>query len=97
MRVEFHPEAATELTEQALFYEARAAGLGFRFIVEVENAVEILLSHPQIGSELNGIFRCFILNNFPFTLIYKIEPDKVWIMAVAHQSRLPGFWRERIK
>jgi toxin ParE1/3/4 len=36
-----------------------------------------------------------VLNRFPFALIYRIERDEVQILAVAHHSRRPGYWRER--
>ncbi|MEZ4585313.1 MAG: hypothetical protein R2909_02810 [Gemmatimonadales bacterium] len=41
MRAEFHPLAARELVEDAEFYEARAKGLGARFLDAVERAVSV--------------------------------------------------------
>jgi plasmid stabilization system protein ParE len=96
MYVEFHPDADQEFTEQALFYEGKVPGLGHRFIDEIESGLELLVSQPLIGEHLDEEFRCFIPDDFPFLLIYRIEPERIWIVAVAHQSRLPGYWRERI-
>lgn len=96
MYAELHPDADREFTAHALFYERREPGLGRRFIDEIERGIEILVSQPQIGPQLDEEFRCFVLDTFPFSLIYRIEPEQIWVVAVAHQSRRPDYWRERI-
>jgi len=95
MYTELHPDAAIELTEHALYYETREPGLGYRFINEVELGIKLLISQPRIGLALDNAFRCLVLDDFPFSLIYRIEPEIIWILAVAHHSRRPGYWRER--
>ncbi|MBI1733411.1 MAG: type II toxin-antitoxin system RelE/ParE family toxin [Gammaproteobacteria bacterium] len=96
MYAELHPDADREFIEHALFYERREPGLGHRFIDEIERGIALLVSQPQIGPELDEELRYFVLDDFPFSLIYRIEPERIWIVAVAHQSRRPGYWRERI-
>jgi len=96
MYADLHPNADREFTEHALFYERREPGLGRRFIDEIERGIEILLSQPQIGPQLDEELRYFVLDDFPFSLIYRMERERIWIVAVAHQSRHPGYWRERI-
>lgn len=96
MYTELHPDAEIELTEHALYYESMEPGLGYRFINEIEYGIKLLMLQPRIGREIDNEFRCFVFNDFPFLLIYRIEPEKIWILAVAHQSRRPGYWRERM-
>jgi toxin ParE1/3/4 len=96
MYAEFHPKADREFTVHALFYERSEPGLGNRFIDEIECGIDILISQPQIGRLLDEELRRFVLDDFPFSLIYRIESERIWIVAVAHQSRRPGYWRERI-
>ncbi|MGE0557253.1 MAG: hypothetical protein AB7E73_02165 [Burkholderiales bacterium] len=38
-----------------------------------------------------------ILPRFPFSLIYSVTADTLRIEVVAHQSRLPGYWKTRTK
>jgi plasmid stabilization system protein ParE len=95
MYVELHPEADQEFSEHALFYEHREAGLGGRFIAEIEAGIATLVLQPRVGQQLEDDFRYFALDEFPFSLIYRVEPEKILIVAVAHQSRRPGYWRER--
>ncbi|MGH8620521.1 MAG: type II toxin-antitoxin system RelE/ParE family toxin [Burkholderiales bacterium] len=95
MKLEFHPEAELELTEAAAYYELQVPGLGERFAAEVQRAAELLLEHPEIGSLADPVLRRFVLNRFPFTLYYSTTSDVLRIEVVAHQSRLPGYWKAR--
>jgi toxin ParE1/3/4 len=95
MRVEFHPRAEEEFVEEAAYYEERVAGLGDSFISELEVATTLLEDHPGIGAELESPFRYLPIRRFPHSLIYIIETSRIWVLAVAHQSRRPGYWRER--
>ena len=29
--------------------------------------------------------------------IYEDQPDRIWIVAVAHLSRRPGYWAQRLE
>jgi len=33
---------------------------------------------------------------FPHLVVYLDQPDRVWIVAVMHGRRQPGYWRERL-
>jgi plasmid stabilization system protein ParE len=94
-RVVFHPDALQELRDQALFYEERSAGLGERFVVQVEGAITLAASMPGIGSAwLHGTRRVFP-RDFPHSVVYRVMPDFLVILAVAPFRRKPGYWRER--
>lgn len=96
MRLEFHPEAELELIEAALHYELQVPGLGERLESEVRRATDLLLDHSEIGQAVAPDLRRFVLPRFPFTLIYSATSDVLRIEVVAHQNRLPGYWRSRI-
>jgi len=46
MRYEFHPEALEEYREAAHYYAKQRPGLDLRFILCVENAIEVVLDDP---------------------------------------------------
>jgi len=96
MTFEFHPEAQEELIEAAAYYERHVPGLGERFQSEIRRIVDLLVSQPQIGPPADPDLRKFILSRFPFTLYYSITADVLRIEVVAHHSRRPGYWKERI-
>jgi plasmid stabilization system protein ParE len=97
MNYEFHPEAERELYEAALRYEAEVPELGRRFGDEVERVVQLLLDHPEMGSRLDNDLRHFVLRKFPFSIVYAVVTDLVYIVAVAHGSREPEYWRLRVQ
>lgn len=91
----FHPEARAEMRESVEFYEVHLDGLGFRFLAAVEQAAERISTHPEAGTPLAGGFRKRIVPGFPYSIIYRVWEDYVYLVAVAHQHRRPGYWRER--
>jgi len=96
MRAEFHAEVEEEFIEASQFCNLRVPGLGDRFISEVEGTLMLLVERPRIGQLMDNVFRRVVLDRFPYSLIYSIEPEKIWILAVAHQRRRPGYWRNRV-
>lgn len=91
----FHPDARVEMNESFDFYEARLDGLGLRFLLAVEQTVERISTHPEAGVPLAGEFRKRIVSGFPYNVIYRVWQDYIYLVAVAHHSRRPGYWRER--
>ena len=87
--------AEHDLDECASFYESKSVGLGSDFIDEVEHLIERLLRFPSIAPIYVDDFRSAQLPRFPFNLIYRIERQEIVIVAIAHQSRRPGYWRGR--
>lgn len=84
MRLEFHPEAAMELSQAAGFYELQIPGLRKRFATEVMRATDILFEQPLIGCPANSKLRQFALRRFPFTLYYFATDDCRRIHVRAH-------------
>ena len=96
MKYEFHPEAELELYEAALRYEAEVTELGHRFGEEVERVVH-LLEHPEMGAGVDESLRHFVLRKFPFSIVYALASDLIYIVAIAHGSREPEYWRLRVQ
>ncbi len=96
MRVVYHRLAARELVDSALFYDGRRAGLGDEFLTEVEAVVEFVRAQPELGQLGSHGTRSFPTKRFPFRVVYEIQPDRIWIVAVAHLSRRPGYWARRL-
>jgi len=89
-------EAEQELVEGAQFY-AREANeeLGHAFISEFERSVTLLREQPRLGAVWRGPVRRLPLRRFPYSIIYYLSESEIRVLAVAHQSRKPGFWRGR--
>ncbi len=96
MKYEFHQEAEQELFEAAVRYESQIAGLGHRFGDELNRVVQLLLANPELGSRVDGNLRHFVLRRFPFSVVYAVNGELLYVVAVAHGSREPGYWQERV-
>ena len=96
MKAVFHPTATEEVVETTAYYEVEVPGLGGSFIAEVERVVKVLCDQPKIGQRVGEEFRRILLARFPYSLIYSIESELIWIVAVANHRRRPGYWQERV-
>ncbi len=94
--VEFHPEAQDEFIAATQFYESEADGLGLDFILTVQRTYERLLEFPATGRPFGRRLRCVLLPKFPYGLLYRVEPERIYIVAVMHLHRRPGYWRGRL-
>jgi len=95
-KVTFHEDAETEMNEAARYYEERALGLGMSFLDAIEEAVDQVLANPEAYQLVGDDVRHKILRRFPYSVLYVIEPDRIRVMAVAHQKRRPGYWCYRL-
>ena len=77
------------------YYEASLSGLGGRFGEEVERVISLLLDHPDMGARIDEDLRHFVLSRFPFSVVYATTNELVYIVAIAHGSREPEYWRHR--
>ena len=93
--VEFHPDAQTEFLSAAQFYERQTAGLGRDFVMAVQRAYERLPASPASGAPFDRRLRRLLVPKFPYGLLYRIEPERIYIVAVMHLHRRPGYWRSR--
>ena len=91
----FDPAAKEEFLESIKFYENFRSGLGKRFSKSVEKAIQQIVEAPFRYRILIPPFRRYLLLNFPFFVIYSIEPDHIRIIAIAHTKRKPGYWFPR--
>jgi hypothetical protein len=93
----FDDDALLEAREAAAWYEGVQPGLGRAFLDALEEATDDILRHPLRWRRIRGRFRRRLLRRFPFGLIYAIEGDVIYIPAVAHLHRKPGYWLSRIR
>ncbi|HEV7427419.1 MAG TPA: type II toxin-antitoxin system RelE/ParE family toxin [Thermoanaerobaculia bacterium] len=78
------------------YYDAKVAGLGDRFLAEIKSATRYVERYPEIAPVIEEGVRAKVLTRFPYTLMYVIAEDEIFILAVAHQSRRPAYWSDRL-
>ena len=102
MRVELTSAAERELDEAVAWYDARRHLLGDEFYDAVLKALTAIEADPQRfpihehappGREI----RRHRLTRFPYTVVYEIAGNVAYVLAIAHGSRRPGYWKRRQK
>jgi toxin ParE1/3/4 len=96
MRISFNEEALAEAEEATRWYRDNGGASPARaFTQELRRVVELAAGQPNIGAPgPHGTTRLYF-RRFPYTLIFRIQESSVRAIAVAHQSRRPGYWAER--
>lgn len=95
-------EAEQEFKDYVRWYERETPGLGGRLWSEIEAAIDLISVHPAIGEVIRrvrtrGTVRRVPLRHFPFLLIYREHSDHLEVVALAHTSRKPNYWRSRLR
>ena len=62
----------------------------------VSDVIREIVQTPQRWPKYLYGTRRFVLHRFPFSIIYLDDSDILSIVAVAHNKRNPGFWKQRL-
>ena len=92
----FHPAARLELLDAIEYYRNRSPDLASAFYQEVERCLEELLEFPELAPVKRFSVRQQPLRRFPYNVLYTVDPDVLYIVAIAHQKRRPDYWLRRI-
>jgi len=95
-------DAAEELEAAAAYLEAERPGYARVFLEAYEEKLHQLVRFPESGPSIKnapaGIqLRSFLIRRFRYAVIVGVVEGVLTIVAVAHPSREPGYWRERLK
>jgi toxin ParE1/3/4 len=97
----FDDEATEELEMAAAWYEARRRNLGIDFTTAVREALQRIAATPRTWPLVRDVperlnVRRFLLRRFPYSIVFIELREEIRVLAIAHTSREPGFWRHRL-
>ncbi|MEI7616746.1 MAG: type II toxin-antitoxin system RelE/ParE family toxin [Actinomycetota bacterium] len=90
-KVVFNEIAKDELEDAIKFYELEYPGLGEKFREEIKKSIKRLIEHPNAWVTETGEVRKYLVHKFPYSILYSIEKDHIYIIAIAHQHRKPNY------
>ena len=93
--VRFHPAADEELLEATTWYVERSATAAANFVREIERALSHIAEAPERYPVTRFRRRRFVLLTYPYDLVHRITAGEIEMIAVAHHSRRPAYWRHR--
>ena len=101
-RVHFEDEAEAEYRQAGVWYESRRERLGTEFFDEVDATIRQILDLPRMGAPVPRVphdlsVRRLAVRRFPYHVVYLEMAEELRILAVAHDRRRPGYWRQRLR
>jgi plasmid stabilization system protein ParE len=99
--LEFLEDASVELELAVAWYENQRAGLGAKFLQALRDTVQYAQDSPGIGTLVQDAperfdLRWYIMQRFPYALLVGRTAGIRTVVAVAHLSRKPGYWKDRL-
>ena len=95
-QIDVHPEAVAEARAAAQWYGERSALAADAFLAGLDRAIERIAENPEMYPHFVRGTRRYLLQRFPFYLVYREVVGKLEIVAIAHGRRKPGYWKKRI-
>ncbi len=92
----FHPEADVEYLAALEYHKNIDSELGARLFEEIERLITEVCRQPDRFFQFSPPARRALSPEFPYSVVYLDEPDRIWIVAIMHAKRFPGYWRERL-
>jgi plasmid stabilization system protein ParE len=96
VKVEFHRLAEKEYDDASNWYAQRSAETALHFKNAVDESVRRIAQSPESFPRISGGYRRIRVQRFRYILVFRPrQPDEMVVVAVAHTSRRPGYWRRR--
>lgn len=95
-KTEVHPEARAEITGSLGYYKEKDPTVAEDFDVTIDAAVLLIAAKPNTWPTYLHSTRRYVLNRFPYSIIYREHNDAIQIIALAHHRRKPGYWSKRV-
>jgi plasmid stabilization system protein ParE len=96
--VDICPEALSDLEAAADWYDERMPGLGAEYVsamcVAIRSLTEGAYHYPLRNRRLRVRWLC--TRRFPYRIIYRLDGERVTVLAILHTARHDREWRRRI-
>jgi plasmid stabilization system protein ParE len=92
--VRFNKSAIKDFRQARDWYATRSQDAATNFVTAVDAAVDRIIEQGESLPIVSGRFRSVQLEKYPHSLVfYQRASGDIRIVAVAHPSRRPGYWR----
>ena len=96
MTFSFHPEAEGEFGRAIDYYEDCKSGFGEAFFLEICDAIRNVVNYPTLWPQIEDEVHRYLVHRFPYGVLYSMEPDGIFILAIMPLHRDPDYWKHRL-
>jgi toxin ParE1/3/4 len=89
------PEADADLREALAWTKGIDPDLGVRFALAVDAVVEVIARSPLAFQMLQAEIAGAGVKRFPYGLFFKVESNRIVVIACMHGRRNPKRWKVR--
>ena len=97
-RLKIRLAAEADVAEAAQWYNQRQAGLGEKFLREVDQAIARILENPLAFPVIRRRHevRRVLTQRFPYRIFFSLKGDTLVVHAVLHGHRDDRHWKDRL-
>jgi hypothetical protein len=66
-----------------------------QFEAEMERVLGLIGASPDTFPKYDDEHRFAVLRRYPSSVVYQVQPNRVYVIAVAHGKRAAGYWQGR--
>jgi plasmid stabilization system protein ParE len=96
MALRFHEAARREANLALARYAESSIPAAQRFLDDLQAAYASAVASPLLYPLYLHGTRRILLKRFPYFIVYLDWHDNVYVVAVAHAKRRPGYWTSRL-
>lgn len=97
MKVVVSLGAQVELAEAMQWWSEHSVERGSAFHLAYRQLERRIGEHPEWFPEVEPGIRRALMTGFRYSAFFVVKHKEATIVAVAHQHRRPGYWRERLR
>jgi len=87
--------AKSDLRSAVRWYDERVQGAGDLLVAAIDDAIGKVVEAPLRWPVLEGEYRRHVMKKYPYSIVYRLRADEIFVVAVAHHARQPDYWRRR--
>jgi hypothetical protein len=95
--LQFFEEAGEEVEHERSYYRQRSTTAEAAFLRELDHAVSVVSEAPLRWPIHIENTRRYVFPSFPFSLVYFVENETIFVVSLESNSKRPGYWRERLR
>jgi plasmid stabilization system protein ParE len=93
--IDYLPGARQDYDESFDWYAERSPIAAERFCNAVDAALNRIAADPEQFTLIDKYHRECLVLRFPFRIVYRLDAERVLVVAIAHAKRRPGYWKLR--